>query len=67
MDRIFRALFVYSMGFNNLLKEIGGRHIRKALWKVYVVLLEYCSDGDFETMIGEIERDKLAKMWLLRR
>lgn len=45
---------------------MGGSHIQKALWKVYAILLEYCSDGDFETMIGEIERDKVAKMESLR-
>ena len=42
------------MGFNTLLKEMGGIHIQKSLWKVYAILLEYCSDGDFETMIAEI-------------
>jgi hypothetical protein len=66
LSRIFKSLFVYSMGFNAMLKEIGGTHIRKALWKVYAILLEYCSDGDFETMIAEIERDKIAKMDVLR-
>ena len=66
LSRIFRALFVYSIGFNELLKEIGGGAIRKVLWKVFTILLEYCSDGDFETMIGEIERDKVAKLEVLR-
>ncbi len=23
-------------------------------WKVYAIILEYCSDGDFDTMIGDI-------------
>jgi hypothetical protein len=45
---------VYSLGFNNLLKEIGGKdmNLRKTIWKVYAILLEYCAEGNFETMIG---------------
>jgi hypothetical protein len=41
-------------------------NLRKTFWKVYAILLEYCSDGDFDTMIGEIERDKLRKMEVLK-
>lgn len=56
------------MGFNTLLKEIGSKNmkIRKTFWKVYAILLEYCSDGDFDTMIGEIERDKVRKMEIMK-
>ncbi len=45
---------MYSLGFNNLLKEIGGKdmNLRKTIWKVYAILLEYCAEGNFETMIG---------------
>ncbi len=64
MERIFKSLFVYSMGFNTLLKEVAGKNmnVRKTFWKVFAILLEYCSDGEFETMLGEIERDKVRKM-----
>ena len=56
------------MGFNTLLKEVGGKNmnIRKTFWKVFAILLEYCSDGDFETMLAEIERDKVQKMESMR-
>lgn len=30
------------------------------------MLLEYCAKGEFETMIGEIERDKVEKVEGLR-
>ena len=58
---LYRGLFVYSMGFNNLLKGIAGdrKSIMKSIWKVYAILLEYCSQGNFETMIGELERDMI--------
>jgi hypothetical protein len=68
LERIYKSLFVYSMGFNTLLKEIGSKNmnLRKTFWKVYAILLEYCSDGDFDTMIGEIERDKVRKMEIMK-
>lgn len=49
LERIYKSLFVYSMGFNTLLKEVAGKNmnVRKTFWKVYAILLEYCSDGDF--------------------
>jgi len=49
LERIYKSLFVYSMGFNTLLKEVTGKNmnVRKTCWKVYAILLEYCSDGDF--------------------
>lgn len=57
-------MFVYSIGFNNLLKDLAGKNmnLRKTIWKVYAILLEYCAEGTFETMIGEIERDKARKL-----
>lgn len=40
--------------------------LRKTIWKVYAILLEYCAEGSFETMIGEIERDKARKLAQLK-
>jgi hypothetical protein len=66
IDRIYRSLFVYSLGFNRLLDELANTSessaIRKTVWRVYAMLLEYCARGEFETMVGEIERDKLRKI-----
>jgi hypothetical protein len=46
------------MGFNNQLKElVTSMSTLKLIWKVYAILLEYCSEGNFQTMIGELERD----------
>lgn len=35
------------MGFNTLLREIGANsmNLRKTMWKVYAILLEYCAEG----------------------
>jgi nitrate reductase assembly molybdenum cofactor insertion protein NarJ len=34
----------------------------KNIWKVFSLLLEYCAEGKFETLIGIIERDKTIKI-----
>lgn len=41
LNRIYKSLFVYSIGFNNLVKEICGpnMNLKKTLWKVYAILL----------------------------
>lgn len=31
----------------------------KSIWKVYAILLEYCSEGYFQTIMGELERDMI--------
>lgn len=64
VNRIYNSLFVYSIGFNNLLKQIskGNKQLVKNIWKVYSLLLEYCAAGSYETLVGEIERDKLRKV-----
>lgn len=61
INRLYKILFVYSMGFNTLLKELTGnnKNITKSIWKVYVMLLEYSSEGNFQTTMGELERDMI--------
>ena len=59
VDRIFRSLFVYSVGFFELLKKIvaassNNFSIITSIWKVYQVLLEYCCKTDYRILIAEI-------------
>lgn len=47
VDRVYRSLFVYSVGFYELIKKLVTHCQRKysiitSIWKVYSVLLEYC-------------------------
>jgi hypothetical protein len=46
------------MGFNELTKELsnGNPEVGKVIWKIYSIVLEYCSKGNLETVIGEIQR-----------
>ena len=62
VDRIFRALFVYSVGFYELIKKCL-EHTEKrytiitSLWKVYSILLEYCCRSDYRMLISEISKE----------
>lgn len=49
ISRLYRSFFVYSLGFNNLLKDIchDNKDLRNSIWRVFTVLLEYCSGGNF--------------------
>ena len=62
VDRIYRALFVYSVGFFELLRKILA-HTEKnysiitAIWKVFSILLEFCCRTDYMTLIQEVDRE----------
>lgn len=61
VDRVYRALFVYSVGFFELLRKIL-EHTDKnftiitAIWKVFSILLEYCCRTDYRMLIQEITK-----------
>jgi len=59
VDRIYRCLFVYSVGFFELLKLVllktsKNYQIVTAIWKVFHVLLEYCCKTDYKLLVAEI-------------
>lgn len=55
-DRIYRALFVYSVGFYELLQKCMEHADSKsknvaALWRVFSILLETCCKADYKMLI----------------
>lgn len=52
------------MGFNSLVKELTNNdgELRKTVWKIYSTILEYCSSGSLETVVGDIERENSLKL-----
>ena len=67
VDRIFRALFVYSVGFYELIKKCLSHTERKysiitAIWKVFSILLEYCCKTDYRMLISEISKEHKEEM-----
>jgi hypothetical protein len=67
VDRIYRSLFVYSIGFFQLIKKIL-EHTKKkytiitGIWKVYAILLEYCCQFDYEMIITTLNIEKKEEM-----
>jgi hypothetical protein len=67
VDRIYRALFVYSVGFYELIKKCL-EHTKKkftvitAIWKVFSILLEYCCHTDYNMLISNIQNEFEKKM-----
>ena len=52
IDRIYRGLFVYSIGFYEMLHKCLNHAKNKytllsAVWKVYAILLEYCCKSNY--------------------
>jgi hypothetical protein len=50
IDRMFRALYVYSVGFHDTIREVSSRapgmeNVSSKIWRTYVYLLQECSEG----------------------
>ena len=59
VDRIYRCLYVYSVGFynmiTNVIKHCENRYfLITRLWKVFSVILEYCCTTDYKLMITKV-------------
>lgn len=67
VDRIYRSLFVYSVGFYELIKNCL-QHTEKKysmitnIWKVFAILLEYCCRTDYRMLISEISKEHKAEL-----
>lgn len=72
IDRIYRSLFVYSVGFYELIKTCL-QHTEKKysmitnIWKVFAILLEYCCRTDYRMLISEISKEHKAELEQLDR
>jgi hypothetical protein len=55
VDRLYRALYVYTNGFHNIINEIAAHcpprvegHVSSNAWLTFLLLLEQCGDGKYE-------------------
>lgn len=67
VDRVYRALFVYSVGFYELVKRCLEHTNKKYtiitnIWKVFAILLEYCCRTDYRMLIAEISKENKAEL-----
>lgn len=62
IDRIYRSMFVYSVGWFELLKKClehteNKYNVITNMWKVFSILLEYCCRSDYRIMISQINQN----------
>ncbi len=67
IDRVYRALFVYSFGFHEMLDEVsnncannvngGSGKLVAKIWEVFNALLEKCENDGYKTMIASLQQD----------
>ena len=67
IDRIYRSLFVYSVGFHELMKtclqHTNNRYeLITSIWKVFAILLEYSWKSDYNMLIEEVNKENELKM-----
>ena len=62
IERIYRSLFVYSIGFYEMILKCvthakNKYSILSSLWKVFQILLEYCCKSNYQMMIAKISTE----------
>ena len=62
VDRIYRGLFVYSIGFYEMLHKSLDHAKNKytllsSIWKVYSILLEYCCKSNYKMLITKLSTE----------
>jgi hypothetical protein len=67
IDRVYRAMFVYSVGFYELLKKClehsGQKYsVITNMWKVFAILLEYCCRTDYKMLIQEVSNQHMKEI-----
>ena len=64
IDRIFRGLFVYSIGFYEMLHKAlqhakNKYTILSSIWKVYSILLEYCCKSNYQMQLSKMHTENM--------
>ncbi|CAD8057399.1 unnamed protein product [Paramecium sonneborni] len=63
VGRLYRSMFVYTVGFYEMLHEIlKNLQLTASIWKVFGILLEYVAKGDFYFTINQIQQESQQKI-----
>ncbi|CAD8055577.1 unnamed protein product [Paramecium sonneborni] len=63
VGRLYRSMFVYTVGFYEMLHEIlKNLQLTTSIWKVFGILLEYIAKGDFQFTINQIQQESQQKI-----
>jgi hypothetical protein len=59
ISRLYKWMFIYSVGFNELLKTILGHSKNKtglitSIWKVFAILMEYWWKIDYQALVNQL-------------
>lgn len=62
IDRIYRALFVYSLGFYEMLSKSLSQsnnksNFQSSIWKIFSILLEYCCKTNYQMLVSNIQAE----------
>lgn len=63
IDRLYRSLFVNSIGFFNMIRELtkgvqtGKEHVRISIWRVFQVLLESACQSDYKMVTQRLQEE----------
>lgn len=65
VDRIYRGLFVYSIGYYEMLQRCLHHASNKyillsSMWRVFAILLEYCCKSNYQMMISKLNEEHRA-------
>ncbi|CAG9311629.1 unnamed protein product [Blepharisma stoltei] len=67
VDRLYRSLFVYSIGFYQMILKVLEHTDKKytivaGIWKVFAILLEYCCQLDYQMIITTLNLEKREEL-----
>jgi len=67
VNRLYRSFFVYSIGFFQLVKGVvedckNSFVLSSSIWKVYMIILEYCNKVDYRTLISKLNIQNQRKV-----
>jgi len=67
VDRLYRAMFVYSVGFYQMIESLmqGCKNnfvVASSVWKTFIILLEYCNKVDYRTLISSMSMKHQRQM-----
>ena len=67
INRIYRSLFVYSIGFYEMILKCvqhakNKYTILSSLWKVFQILLEYCCKSNYQMLLNKISAEHTAEI-----
>ena len=62
INRIYRSLFVYSVGFYEMLRKMtdhttGSYSVCTTIWKVFSICLEFCCRTEYKNLVGQVTSD----------